>query len=713
MNCTGHSALAATPRMTEANITRITTNILESSQFAHHSLDRELANKFLDSFFDALDATHSLLLVSDVDEFASYRATLAQATRSQGDTGAGRAIFKRYLERLQQRSAFVAETLKAPNFDFTGQQSYSFDREHAARPRDIAAAHELWRQQLQAEYLQEKLGDSTPAQIATKLTRRHAQQVETMKALSDEDVLEVYLNALAHVYDPHSDYLGHEQMESFSISMNLSLFGIGASLQDVDGYCTIREVLPGGPAALSGALRPGDRIVAVAQAGKEAVDVVNMPLSRTVELIRGPKGTSVTLSIIASGTPDGSVPKPVKLVRDKIKLEDQEAKARILDLTRPNGSTLRLGLLDVPEFYADMSEHGEGEKRSVTTDVAKLLAKLKTEKVQGIVVDLRRNGGGSLKEAISLTGLFIKKGPVVQTKAATGDVNVESDPDSSVLYDGPLVLVTSRFSASATEILAGALKDYGRALVVGDSQTFGKGTVQTILPLARIMDQQGLAHAYDPGALKITISKFYRPSGGSTQLRGVASDIVLPSTSDFSDVSESSLKNPLPWGTVPAAPYQQLNRVQPYLETVRQQSARRIATGKNFAILQSDIDRLKKSIASKTVSLNEAERRQEITQAKTRKSERDQELAALTSAQPKTYNITLKNAATAGLPQPGSAKDAKPEHPATPSDESNDGASVQKFADDLIENESVQILADYTELMHGGKPTAAASAPAP
>jgi carboxyl-terminal processing protease len=360
-----------------------------------------------------------------------------------------------------------------------------------------------------------------------------------------------------------------------------------------------------------------------------------------------------------------------------------------------------------------MSEHGEGEKRSVTTDVAKLLAKLKTEKVQGIVVDLRRNGGGSLKEAISLTGLFIKKGPVVQTKAATGDVNVESDPDSSVLYDGPLVLVTSRFSASATEILAGALKDYGRALVVGDSQTFGKGTVQTILPLARIMDQQGLAHAYDPGALKITISKFYRPSGGSTQLRGVASDIVLPSTSDFSDVSESSLKNPLPWGTVPAAPYQQLNRVQPYLETVRQQSARRIATGKNFAILQSDIDRLKKSIASKTVSLNEAERRQEITQAKTRKSERDQELAALTSAQPKTYNITLKNAATAGLPQPGSAKDAKPEHPATPSDESNDGASVQKFADDLIENESVQILADYTELMHGGKPTAAASAPAP
>ncbi|HEY2735146.1 MAG TPA: carboxy terminal-processing peptidase, partial [Polyangiales bacterium] len=603
VNCAGRTALAAPPGATEANITRLTTDILEHSQFSHHVLDRDLASKMLDSYLDALDGSRELFLKSDLDEFAGYRATLAQATRRSGDTTAARAIFHRYLEHVVQRSAYVADTLKTAKFDFTGHETFSLDREHAERPVDIDAAHALWLQQLRAEYLQEKLGDAQPAQIASKLTRRYAQQLETVKALSDDEVLEVYLNALAHVYDPHSDYLGHEQMESFSIAMKLSLFGIGAALESSDGYCTIREILPGSPAAKSGALMPGDRIVAVGQASKEPVDVVNMPLTRTVELIRGPKGTTVTLKIVAAGTPDGSPPKTVRLVRDEIKLEDQEAKARIIDLKHGEGATLRLGVIDVPGFYADMSEHGEGEQRSVTNDVALLLNKLKKEKTQGIVLDLRRNGGGSLKEAISLTGLFIKKGPVVQTRRLAGAVDVESDPDPAVLYDGPLIVLTSRFSASASEILAGALQDYGRAIIVGDSQTFGKGTVQSILPLARMMDESGLAHAYDPGALKITISKFYRPGGASTQLRGVAADVVVPSTTDFEDVSESSLKNPLPWDAVPPAPYERANRVAAYLPALRAQSSKRIATEKQFAELEDDIVRLKKSIASKTVSL--------------------------------------------------------------------------------------------------------------
>jgi carboxyl-terminal processing protease len=343
--------------------------------------------------------------------------------------------------------------------------------------------------------------------------------------------------------------------------------------------------------------------------------------------------------------------------------------------------------------------------------------KLKAEQVDGIVLDVRENGGGSLQEAISLTGLFLKKGPVVQTGIGPGKVNVESDPDPSVVYDGPLVVLTSRFSASATEILAGALQDYGRAVIVGDSQTFGKGTVQTILPLGPLMDKNGVAYAYDPGALKVTISKFYRPSGASTQLRGVASDVVLPSISDFSDVSESALENPLPWTTVPAAEYKMLNRVKPYLETLRARSVQRIASASRFAHLREDVARLKQNIEGKTVSLNEAERRKELTQAKARKKEREQETESLLAEQPTTYKITLKNVKTPGLPQPSSSKDDSEPERAGRVDDSNDGPAVQELADRLILDESVKILADYTELSRPAPapaPTAApVSGPAP
>jgi len=715
LNCAGRTPPAAIPPgVTESNIARLTTQLLESSQFAHHPLDKDLAGKFLDNYLDALDGTHSLFLKSDLDEFASYRGTLAQNTRTKGDTSPSRAIFQRYLERLEQRSAYVAETLKRPDFDFTGHDVYSLDREHAERPKDVGAAHKLWHAQLAAEYLQEKLADVKPDQIASKLTRRYSQQVDTMKGLSSNEVLEVYLNSLAHVYDPHSDYLGQSQMESLSISMSLSLFGIGAALENSDGYCTIREVLAGGPAARGGTLKPGDRIVAVAQQDKEPVDIVNMPLSRAVALIRGPKGSRVTLSIVAAGAAEGAPPKQVTLVRDKIQLEDQAAKARVIDLPRTDGKTLRLGVIDIPAFYAEMGDDGD-EKRSVTADIKALVTKLKAEKVQGIALDLRRNGGGSLKEAISLTGLFIKDGPIVQTREATGEVNVQTDPDSSVLYDGPLVVLTSRFSASATEILAGALQDYGRAVVVGDSQTFGKGTVQNVVPLQGLMDKAGLAHAYDPGALKVTISMFYRPGGASTQLRGVQSDIVLPSPSDVSDVSEAALKNPLPWGSVKPARHAQLGRVQPYVATLRERSAQRIATAAAFAELAQDIERVKKNLASKSVSLNEAERREELAQNKARKAEREQEIAKRRTEEPVSYEVTLKNLSKPGLQRQVAANDnarakrnqngaATGAANTPPAEETNDEATVHKSADDVLLNEGVQILADYTEL---SRPTAA------
>jgi carboxyl-terminal processing protease len=422
-----------------------------------------------------------------------------------------------------------------------------FDRDHAPRPRDLTEAHDAWRQALRAEFLQEKLGDKNPssAEVVKRLTRRHAQQLRTMRGLSGEDVLGVYLDSLAHVYDPHSDYLGHEEMASFSIAMNLSLFGIGASLTNEEGACTVHELVPGSPAEKSGQLKPGDRIVAVAQAGADPVDVSDMPLGRIVDLIRGPKGTVVTLTVLP---PVGSAgaSRTVKLVRAEIKIEDQQAKARIIDLPQPGGAPMRLGVIDIPSFYAGGGEHGS-RPVSVTADVAALLEKLKEERVRGVVLDLRRNGGGSLEEAVRLSGLFIKKGPIVQTRDAKNAIEVDEDPDPGVAYDGPLVVLTSRFSASASEIAAGALQDYGRALIVGDPTTFGKGTVQSLLQLAPMLDHVSLGYAYDPGGLKVTIAKFYRPSGGSTELRGVASDVVLPSRSQVASVGEAELKDPLPW----------------------------------------------------------------------------------------------------------------------------------------------------------------------
>jgi carboxyl-terminal processing protease len=553
----------------------------------------------------------------------------------------------------------------------------------------LQAAQKIWRQQIRAEYLQEKLADKSPDQIVRALMRKNAHQLATMKALRGSEVIEIYLNALAHVYDPHTDYLGHEQMESLAIAMNLSLFGIGAVLETEDGYCKIHELVPGSPALRSGQLKPGDRIVAVAQSDEEPVDVTNMPLPRTVELIRGPKGTTVKLTILPASAAEGSLSKTVSLVRDEIKLEDQQAKARILDLPAEHGRTLCLGVIDLPSFYADMGGRKGAKPRSATADVARLLAKLKKEHVRGVVVDLRGNGGGSLEEAISLTGLFIRQGPVVQTRGLEGEIEVSSDQDASVQYDGPLIVLTSRFSASASEILVGALQDYGRAVVVGDSSTFGKGTVQSILPLTMVMDKVGFAHAYDPGALKVTMSKFYRPNGASTQLRGVASDIILPSPSDLSDVNESALKAPLPWDAVPAAPHEQLNRVQPYLGTLRERSLHRIGTEKPFTYLAEDVARLKKSLAEKSVSLNEAERRQELAQLKARQDERKQfELAHLAS-QPTTYEITLKKASLPGLPPPMAPK--KSEDAVTKT-----GPSP---GNDILLHETLKILGDYVGLL--------------
>ncbi len=688
---------------TEANITRVTAGLLGSSQFAHHPLDDELASLFFDRYLDALDGERVLFLQSDVAEFAPYRATLAAKTLRDGDTELAHLLFERYLLRLGQRVAYVNDRLRSATFDFTRDAEYAADRKDAARPRDLDAARALWWQRLQFEYLQEKLDGKQPAAIVATLGARADRVLRMTKQTSRDDVLEIYLSALARVYDPHSDYLGAKQTNEFAISMNLSLFGIGATLQSRDGYCRIVDLLPGGPAMRSGLLGPGDRIVAVAQEDGDAVDVVEMPLARIVELIRGPKGTVVKLVVIPANAVDGSVRKTVCLVRDEIRIEEQRAKATIVEHPNGPGSTLRLGVIELPSFYTSMGDSFGGKGRgartgiSASADVARLLDKLQAERVRGVVLDLRRNGGGSLAEAIRLTGLFITQGPVVQTRGPRGDIDVESDTDPAQQYSGPLIVLTSRFSASASEILAGALQDYGRALIVGDPATFGKGTVQSVIALAPIMDRSRLAYAYDPGALTVTIRKFYRPSGSSTQLRGVVPDIVLPSLSAISRAAESELDNPLPWDAVPAARYRRQSTLDAHLATLRARSARRVAEAEDFALLRDEIARLQDRLATRTVSLNEAVRRQELAQFEQRNRERAIKIKALQAAAPTTYEITVANAHLAGLPPPsGPAGQSGARDPEATAGEPGPGEDPPQ--DDPVLREAQKILADYIEL---------------
>jgi carboxyl-terminal processing protease len=595
--------------------------------------------------------------------------------------------------------AYVDKWLKSEKFEFDTDERITINRHELPYPKDMTEAKKLWKERLRFEYLQEHLGkleakkkadlaaarpqrldnpekDSAPkaakkpeakpkseaVEITDTLAHRYHRNLRAFAEWNNEDVLQIYLTTLAHVYDPHSDYFGRPQLESFAIGMNLSLFGIGAELVAEDGYCTIRRLLPNGPAEKSKKIKVKDRIVAVAQTNSSPVDVVEMSLNKAVQLIRGPKGTQVRLTVIPEGA-DASGSTVVSLIRDEIKLEDSEAKAKVIELPAGHGENLRLGVIDLPSFYAafDVGRPKRTEiagtressaGKSTTADVARLINKLKQEHVGGMILDLRRNGGGSLEEAIKLTGLFIREGPIVQVRDSKG-VQAEDDPDPSVLYEGPLIVLTSRFSASASEILAGALQDYGRALLVGDSSTHGKGTVQSVNPLRPYMQMPDSVLTNDPGALKLTIKKFYRASGASTQLKGVVPDIVLPSVfNESKDIGEGSLENPLPWDTIPSAKYKHLDMVDPYLPELRKRSTQRVSSEKEFAYVREDIEQFKKIQADKTVSLNEKQRLKEKDEAEARQKARDKERLARKDPQEKVYELTLRQTDLPGLPPP-------------------------------------------------------------
>src|SRR6188768_1244979 len=632
------AALAAppAPASTRETVAMSVGRLLEEGHYTRQKLNEEVSKKFLQTYLEMLDFSHLFFTQKDVDELSAKYGSSMAGDVLLGNLKPAYEIYALYTKRVDDRVAKIKELLKQP-IDFKSNATVELSRQKSPWPKDEAEADQLWRGRIANELLQEHLSEHPIEPAPQLVSRRYERLAKNVHEQDKDEQMKLYLDALAQAYDPHSEYLSKADMKNFSINMGLSLVGIGAMLRSEDGYAKIESLVPGGPAQTDGRLKVGDRISAVAQGPSEFVDVREMRLDKVVEMIRGKKGTRVRLLVIPSDAADPSHRKNVDLVRNEIKLKDQEARADIILRKDENGEPIKLGWLTLPSFYADMDKH----QKSTTRDVLALLKRLKKENITGLVVDLRKNGGGSLEEALSLTGLFLKSGPIVETKDYNGSIRISFDPDSGIAYSGPLVVLTSRQSASASEIFAAALQDYGRAVIVGDKNTFGKGTVQTILPIGRFASLLG-NHTDEDGALKLTIQKFYRVAGGSTQLHGVASDIVLPSLSDLPEFGEGALKNALPYDEVPKARYTKWpESPQIFGDELKRRSAERVKESPELHYVMEDMERLRRRIDENRISLNEDVRKAEMAEDKVRKEQRTKDRLARAASDTQVYRLTL------------------------------------------------------------------------
>ncbi|MFZ4683669.1 MAG: carboxy terminal-processing peptidase, partial [Terrimicrobiaceae bacterium] len=603
---------------------------LEQGHYSRQKLDQDTSARFLQTYLTALDYNKLYFTQKDVDEFEKKFGTTLGNNVLRGEVEPAREIFARFKQRMEDRVA-KNKKLILKKYAFDSTRTTELNRQDAAWPKDEAEADVIWQNRIEAELLREELAELKLRPPQETVTRRYNQVLRYVNEMEDEDIVKTFLSALAQTYDPHSEYLSPSDLENFQISMRLSLVGVGAVLSSEDGYAKVKEIVPGGPADRNGQLAVNDRIAAVAQGDGEFEDVVDMKLDKVVEKIRGKKNTTVRLLVIPGDATDPSKREVVEIHRDEVKLKDQQAKAEVLDFGKGEDAT-RIGWITLPSFYANMDNKGllkdGSEDKSTTKDVSALLARLKSEGIQGLVIDLRRDGGGSLEEAINLTGLFIPKGPVVQAKDANGKITVSQDTNPGVAYTGPLIVLVNRLSASASEIFAAALQDYGRAVIVGDERTFGKGTVQTVLDLGRLMPPFSLGSA-DAGALKLTIQKFYRVRGGSTQLNGVESDIILPSLTDNSEIGEGSLKHRMAYDEVaPVKIVDSMAATPLFLNELKARSAQRLGADPEFLYITEDMRRLKERLAENSISLNEKQRRNELAEDKLRKEKREQDRQA-------------------------------------------------------------------------------------
>lgn len=671
-------------------------DLLDQVHYKGARLNDAVAEMHLKNYLDALDYNHMIFLQADVEEFTGKFGKDLDNLTKKGDAGAAYEIYARYLQRLDATVARVGELLKEKH-DFTVDEKFIPQRNKLPWPKDAAEARELWRQRVKFELLGGKLAGDPLEKAAEKITKRYARLQRTMKQFDSSDILQVYLSALGHAFDPHSDYMAPADAKNFDIhNVKLKLSGIGAQLrQDDEGYTEIVNLTPGGPAELSKQLKPKDRIVAVGQADAEPVDCVDMKLGEVVDMIRGKKGTEVRLIVIPVGAASDSERKEVRIMRDEIKLKESYAYARIVEHAGPDGKPQRLGVIELPQFY-----------QKCAADVEKLIGRLKQENIAGLILDLRRNGGGLLNEAVELTGLFIKKGPVVQVRQPK-QVEVLEDEDARVAYDGPLIVAVGHHSASASEIVAAALQDYGRALVVGDRHTHGKGTVQTLFPLAQWMGTRQVA---DPGQLKFTISKFYRIAGGTTQKHGVTPDITLPNVLDLLETGEAYLPNVLEADNIQPAKYQRADRVNGSLEQLRKLSADRLAKEQDFRYILEDIEQVKKQRADKSISLSEPQRLKEKAEAEARAEARKKERDARPAITDKVFLVKTetvdKNQPLVALQPPKPKPEEKGKDtakaPATKApedaDEPEDTTDAAKAVLDVYLKETLNILGDYIRL---------------
>jgi carboxyl-terminal processing protease len=598
------------------------SRVLARYHYKAMPLDDAMSAKIYDNYFKNLDSEKLYFTQSDIDQFAPARTKFDDAINNE-DLTLPFQIYNLYQQRFNERMAYAREALKG-KFDFTTDESLQIDREKAPWARNEDEARDLWRKRVKNDWLRLKLAGKDDKAIRETLDKRYEGYQTRLKKLTNEDVFQMFMNAYATAIEPHTNYLGPRSAENFDIMMRLSLDGIGAVLQSRDDYTVIREVVPGGPADKSGKLKVGDRIVGVAQGNGAFTDVMGWRIDDVVQLVRGERNSTVRLDVLpADAGPDGKHV-TIPLVRQKISMEEQSAKKQIIEV-KEGGVKRRIGVISLPTFYQDFDARRKGDKdfKSATRDVQRILGELKKEKVDNVLIDLRNNGGGSLIEAVELTGLFIDRGPVVQQRTAEGRVEVESDTNAGLAWDGPMGVMINRGSASASEIFAAAIQDYGRGIVIGEP-SFGKGTVQTLINLDRFSQNEKTKY----GELKMTIAQFFRINGGTTQLRGVTPDIKLPVTSDTENFGESSYDNALPWVQIKPATYLPSGDLKELVGPLQKRHDARIAKDKEFQDIEQDIAEAMKLRKDNVISLNEAVRRKERETQEAKARQRESRLAA-------------------------------------------------------------------------------------
>ncbi|MCK6618310.1 MAG: carboxy terminal-processing peptidase [Cyclobacteriaceae bacterium] len=598
---------------------RVIIQILESSHYRKLKFNDSLSSAVLDSYIATLDNQRSYFLKSDIDAFNKYRFQLDDLTRIENvDPAFG--IYEVFKKRFAERMDYVLTYLINQEFDFSKDEYYEVDRENAPWAETEKELNQIWTLAIKNQALSLKVAGKSTVEIQETLRSRYERFVKSIKQTNSEDVFGYYMNAITEAYDPHTNYFSPRRADLFKQSMSQSLEGIGARLQTENDYTKVVEILPGGPAEKTKLVNVNDRIIGVAQGDEgEMVDVIGWRIDDVVKLIKGPKGTKVRLTILPAETGVTGPSVVVTLIRDKIKLEDLTAKKKVIDYVQ-NGRRLKLGVITLPSFYFDWEAYQKGDPNynSTTKDIKRLIAELQKEGIDGLAIDLRNNGGGSLEEAINLTGLFIKTGPVVQVKDFTNRTEIKSDDDPAIVYTGPLIVLINRFSASASEIFAGAIQDYHRGVVVGES-SFGKGTVQSIIELDRYVNYP----KEEVGSLKLTFQKFYRVTGHSTQFKGVTPDIKFPTALTAEQFGERSSKSALPWDEIRSTMYQKTPLINDaVLKNLIRSHQERLKTDPSLIDLVAQTEETRKNLAQNRISLNEEVRRKEMEESEKRRNSR-------------------------------------------------------------------------------------------